>query len=252
MGEKRRIVLLIFLLSMASSCVWASEPGRFAISQVSVKPPIVNVYIDVLDENGQPPVRLVASELSAAIQGQAVKVAQVTPFDASGEGVAYIFLVDISKSIGVAQFAQIRQAIDDWIDCLKSADQMAIFTFGDQYKQLMGFRSDKAELKRVMQTVRPTDRQTKLYLALNSAVNLSRRNDPALPRRRVIVILSDGKDEGSGITAEDVRELIQQSHVPIYAIGYSRLAVAEREKYLEVLNRFATLSGGIYAGAESL
>jgi VWFA-related protein len=252
MGEKRRLVLLIFLLTLGSNCAWASEPGRFAISQVFVQPPVVNVYLDVLDDNGEPPVRLAASGLSAALQGEAIKVAQVASFNASGEGVAYIVLVDISKSIGVSQFAQIRQAIDNWIDGLKSSDRMAIFTFGEQYRQLVSFTDDKVRLKSVLQNLKPTDRQTKLYLALNNAVNLSRGTGAGLPTRRVIVVLSDGKDEGSGITAEDVRDLIQQSHVPIYAIGYSRLPVSEREKYLEVLNRFATLSGGIYTAAASV
>jgi VWFA-related protein len=251
MGERRRIILLIVLLCVASHGAGADEPGRFVISQVSVRLPAVTVYLDVLDGNGQPPAQLAPSQISAAIQGQPVKVARVTPFEASGEGVAFIFLVDISKSIGSPQFAQIREAIDNWIDGLKGADRVAIFTFGEEYRQLVDFTNDKSKLKASLQNAKPTDRQTKLYLALNDAVNLSRRIETGLPTRRVVVILSDGKDEGSGITAEDVRDLIQQSHVPIYAIGYSRLPIQEREKYLQVLNRFATLSGGIYVGAAS-
>jgi VWFA-related protein len=252
MGEKRRIVFLFFLLWLLSECIWAAEPGRFAISQLSARPPVVTVYLDVLDENGQPPLHLAASQLSATIQGQSLKVTQATSFEASGEGVAYIFLVDISKSIGPTQFAQIRQAIDAWIDGLNSVDRMAIFTFGEQYKQLVGFTADKTTLKSVLQNLKPTDPQTKLYLALSNAMNLGREITKGLPNRRVIVILSDGKDEGSGINAEDVRELIQQSHVPIYAMGYSRLPSQERKKYLEVLNRLATLSGGTYTAAASL
>ncbi|MFZ0771195.1 MAG: VWA domain-containing protein [Candidatus Sulfotelmatobacter sp.] len=252
MGENRRLAFPIFLLLLASECAWAGEPGRLTISQVSVQPPVVNVYLDVVDDHGEPPPRLSPTALSAAIQGEAVKVAQVTSFEASGEGVAYLFLVDISGSIGVSQFAQIRQAIDEWIDGLKSSDRMAIFTFGEQYKQLADFTDDKARLKAVLQTVKPKDRQTKLYLALSNAVNFIRGRGTGLPSRRVIVILSDGKDEGSGITEKDVSDLIQTSHVPIYAIGYSRLPVSEREKYLKVLDDFATLSGGIYSGAASL
>src|SRR5271155_599504 len=165
---------LILLLSLVSAYAWAGTPPRFAISQVSVQPPVVNVYLDVLDDNGEPPVRLAPSALTAAIQGEAVKVARVTSFEASGEGVAYIFLVDISASIGVSQFPQIRQAIDEWIDGLKSSDRMAIFTFGEQNKQLVGFTDDKVRLKGVLQTVKPRDRQTKLYLALSNAVHLVR------------------------------------------------------------------------------
>ncbi len=213
---------------------------------------MVTVYLDVLDENGEAVQRLAPAELTAEINGQPLKVKEVTPFDASGEGVAYIFLVDVSKSIGSAQFAQIRQAIGTWIDGMKSADRMAIFTFGAQYRQIVGFTGDKARLKSALPNLKPTDLQTKFYLALNSAMNLSRQTTAGLPSRRAIVILTDGKDEGSGITAEDVRDVIQQSHVPIYAIGYSRLPAQQKETYLQVLNRFATLSGGIYSGATSL
>jgi hypothetical protein len=252
MGQRRRLALLVSLLWLACGVALASEPGRFAISQISAQPPVVTVYLDVLDENGEPPVLLRASELTASIRGEAVKVSQVTPFEASGEGVAYIFLVDVSKSIGAAQFAEIQQAIGTWIDGLKSADRMALFTFGSQYKQMVPFTSDKVRLKSVVQTLKATDPQTKFYLALNNAMNLSRQSTEGQPARRAIVILTDGKDEGSGITAEDVRDLIQQSHVPIYAIGYSRLPAQEREKYLDVLSRFATLSGGIYAPAANL
>jgi VWFA-related protein len=252
MGERRRIVLLILLLWVASNKAGAGEPGRFAISQASIRPPDITVYLDLLDGNGEPPGQLPASDISAAIQGEALKVAQVMSFDASGEGVAYVVLVDVSKSIGTSQFTQIRNAIDNWIEGLRSADRMAIFTFGQQYKQLIDFTDDKAKLKAALQNARPTDLQTKLYLALNNAVNLIQRTETGLPNRRVIVVLTDGKDEGSGITADDVRDLIQQSHVPIYAIGYSRLPVQERQQYLEVLNRFATLSGGSYGPAASL
>jgi VWFA-related protein len=249
MGEKRRLALLILLLSLVSDCARA-QLARFAISQTSVQPPIVSVYLDVLDGKDEPPASLAPSSLLASIQNERVKVAEVTPFEASGEGVAYLFLVDVSASIGASQFAQIRQAIDEWIDGLKSSDRMAIFTFGEQYKQLVGFTDEKARLKGALQTVKPKDRQTKLYLALSNAMHLMRGTESGLPGRRVIVILSDGKDEGSGITADDVQ--VQQNHIPIYAIGYSRLPLSEKGKYLDVLQRFASLSGGIYTGAASL
>jgi len=97
-----------------------------------------------------------------------------------------------------------------------------------------------------LKNVMPTDQQTKLYLALRDAINLRQRTDAGLSNRRVIVILSDGKDEGSGFTADDVRALVQQSPMPIYAIGSSRLPAKERDEYLEALNRLAILSGGLY------
>jgi VWFA-related protein len=209
-------------------------------------------YVDVLDQNGQPPASLVPADFSATLDQQNLKVASVTSFDKSGEGVAYAFLVDVSKSIQSAQFNEMRTEIDAWINGLTANDRMAIFTFGDQDKELVDFTSDKTSLVAALQKVSPTDNQTKLYLALRNAIDLWQRVDPSLPSRRVIVILSDGKDEGSGFTADDVGRMVQQSPFPIYAIGFSRLPLAERITYLQALNRIASLSGGLYIAGSSL
>jgi VWFA-related protein len=251
MGQRGRFVTLLFFLWFVGECCWG-EPARFVISQVATDLPTVTVYLDVTDGTGSPPANLPVSELSAAIDGRPLTVSSVTPFEASGEGVAYIFLVDISKSIGPAQFTQMRSAMDAWIDDLKPVDRMAIFAFGEQYKQVADFTDDKAALKEALQSLNPTDMQTKLYVALSDAMNFSRTIAAGLPNRRVIVILSDGKDEGSGINAEDVRRSIEQAHVPIYAIGFSRLPAREKSQYLGVLARFAELSGGLYTADASL
>jgi len=252
MGMKLCHSLLIALACFAEYALAQGEPGRFAVSQVTLQSPVLLAYVDVLDQNGQPPATLAAADFSAKIAQRNLKVESVTSFDKSGEGVAYVFLVDVSKSIQPAQFDEMRNEIDAWVNGLGANDQVAIFTFGEQEKQLADFSSNKASLVAALQNVVPTDKQTKLYFALRNAIDLRQRTDASLPSRRVIVILSDGKDEGSGFTADDVGRLVQQSPLPIYAIGFSRLPLAERNTYLDALNRIASLSGGLYIEGSSL
>jgi hypothetical protein len=66
-----------------------------------------------------------------------------------------------------------------------------------------------------------------------------------------MVILSDGKDEGSALTPGDVLRKIQANRLPIYAIGYSNFRGAERQRYLDILHRFSNLSGGVYREADT-
>jgi VWFA-related protein len=242
----RRCILLTWWCCVAAASTLAAEPGRFVISAASFRDPTLTVYLDVLDQNGEAPAHLNPSDLSARLQEQNLKVADVKSFDASGEGVAYIFLIDISKSIQRSQFEEMREAIGEWIDALKAKDRMTIFAFGEQIRQLIDFTDDKAGLRAALKSVAPTDLQTKLYLALRDAINLGQRVEAGLPFRRVIVILSDGKDEGSGFSSDDIRTLVEQGHMPIYAIGSSQLRVKEQAQYLEALNRLAVLSGGLY------
>jgi VWFA-related protein len=252
MGMKRFSVLLLTLTCFAGRTFAQGEPGRFAISQVTFQSPILMAYVDVLNQDGQPPAKLDPDNLSAKIAQRSLKIASVTPFSQSGDGVAYLFLVDVSKSIARRQFSQMRTEVASWIDGLTPSDRMAIFTFGEQERQLVDFTSDKSTLHAALQSVAPTDKLTKLYLALRNAIDIRQRTDADLPSRRVIVILSDGKDEGSGFTAEDVGRVFQQSPIPIYAIGFSTLSSAQKDTYLEALNRVAALSGGLFIEGSSL
>jgi VWFA-related protein len=238
--------LLTWWCCVAAAWTWAAEPGRFVISAASFRDPTLTAYLDVLDQNGEAPAQLNPGDLSVRLQERDLKVTDVKSFDASGEGVAYIFLIDISKSIQRSQFEEMREATGDWIDALKAKDRMTIFAFGEQVRQLIDFTDDKAGLRAALSNLAPTDLQTKLYLALRDAINLGQRVEAGLPYRRVIVILSDGKDEGSGFTSDDIRTLVEQGHMPIYAIGSSRLSAKEQTQYLEALNRLAVLSGGLY------
>ena len=241
---------LVLLIALGSASI--GEPNKFVVSQASLEPPAVELYVDALDQNGEALSHPSRSDFSADFLGQALVVGGVKSFDSSGQGIAYIFLVDVSKSIQRPQFAEMRSAIDSWIDGLNGNDHMTILTFGEAIKTLIDFTDDKALLKAALQTVEPTDLKTRLYLALNDAENLIARSDASLPKRRVVVIVSDGKDEGSGYTDTDIRDLVTRVHIPIYAIGSSRLPVNEREQYLAELKRLALLSGGEYTTGDQL
>ncbi|MDX1384712.1 MAG: hypothetical protein R3190_13760, partial [Thermoanaerobaculia bacterium] len=83
--------------------------------------------------------------------------------------------------------------------------------------------------------------------SLRDAVELASRRDPDLPHRRVLVVLSDGLDEGSGMTAEDVLLLLREQRLPVYSIGFGGAA---RRESLDLLLRFSTNSGGRFVEVE--
>ena len=233
---------------------WGADLERFTISQVIPQLPVVTSYLDVVDSNGQPLTNLVPTSFSATLGVTPLQVAEVRPFESTGEGVAYAFLVDTSRSINARQFDEMRGAIRKWLAGLAPSDRAAICTFGEDYHLLVDFTSDKPALLASLANLALKDAHTRLYLAIERAIELAHRTDPDLPARRAVVVLSHGKDEGSALTPEDVVRQIRSSHLPIYAIGYSNLRRAERQQYLDVLHRFSNLSGGVYreAAAESL
>jgi VWFA-related protein len=232
----------------------AGEPVELILSQASVRPPEIKVYCDVLDSSGKPAPGINARQLSATIGKDQAQVTQVKSFADSGEGVAYILLIDISRSLRRQQFSQMREALEILVANMRQRDRAAIITFGEDCTVVADFTPSKDDLKAKLESLGPRDNKTQLHAGLVRALDMYQRKDEGLPDRRVIVVLTDGKDEGSGLAVEDVLGKIRQVHMPIYAIGYSGLPRGEREHYLEVLHRLARTSGGVYreAGSASL
>jgi hypothetical protein len=234
-----------WLALLAVSSAAGADVERVAISQAHAQLPAIKAYVDIVDAGGQPPAGLTPANLSALLGAQNAQVQKVDPFPGTGEGVAYVFLLDISKSISRQQFTEMRDAIQTWIAGLKPDDRAAIGTFGEEYRLLLDFTNDKEKLGAALNGLEPRDMHTRLYLAISQAVELDQRIDAGLPVRRVIVLLSDGKDEGSALTADDVLVKLRASRLPIYTIGLSRLP-SQKQRYLDVLRRFSDVSGGLY------
>ena len=146
-------------------------------------------------------------------------------FSQADSGVAYILLVDISKSLSAKEFASMRQVLQGWIDGMSERDRAAIITFGTKVEKLQDFSSDKSILKNLIAQLKPTDKDTQLHAGLIQAMELGSRADPDLPARRVIITLSDGQDDfAGGATPKEVFDMMKTDPVPIYAIGYYQRA----------------------------
>jgi len=238
--------LAAFMICCSLTALQAQNLERVAISQVVVKPPTLEAYIDVRGKADTPVTGLQASAIQATLDGQPVPVSSMKLFSATGEGVAYVFLVDVSESESPAEFGKVKSALQAFIKHMDAKDQAAIITFGTGTDVAAGYTGDKAALDKVVSGLTNKAAMTHLNEGLEKGLTLARLKGAGLPSRRAIVILSDGKDEGSGLTTDDVLHNLQENRIPIYAIGASNLAKSERAQYLEVLHRYAVLSGGAY------
>jgi von Willebrand factor type A domain/FHA domain len=219
-------------------------PQTFAISQARADPPSFTLFLEATGSDGQPLPVSGPGALKATFGEHPLTVTSLAPFDPATSGVAYIVLVDVSKSLGPREFAQVRAALGVLTDHLGPRDRMAIVTFGSRVQIVSDFTADRDALKSKIQGLAPTDNQTFLHLALRQAIDLGKRLDPDLPARRAAIVLTDGKDEGSGITIDDVLADVRENRLPFYAIGFSRLPAPERARYFDLLKRLAIDSGG--------
>ncbi len=242
---------LLCALSASPFTAWAGEPpASLKLSQAQFAMPALVVYLDVLDAEGLRVSELRSGQFTASLGGKMLPVEQIQAFGETGEGVAYIFLVDVSQSVKSEQFGKIRSALSEWVDALSGQDRIAVLSFGETVSQVADFTADKSSLKLKIHDLKPLAKQTALHQGLIQAMQMGRRADAGLPGRRVIVVLSDGLDDlPGGPTQSEVLRQMEPDRVPIYAMGLDKPPVnGKRGEGSKTLGLFARSSGGDYVG----
>lgn len=232
----------------------ASEAVSFRTTQASVQLPTITTWLDIADEKGQKIEAVKPEQLSATVGSYAAEIKDVKPFSELNKGTAYIFLVDISKSLKTQHFEQIQAALNTWVGGMQEHDRAALISFGSQVKVLQDFSADKAALKQRVDKLAPSDMETFLYQGLVQAFELGLRQDADLPKRRVIVVLTDGIDDAAGgVTKEEVFLKMSENRIPIYAIGFAMPPLTQdKENGLKELGVLARTSGGHFLKADSM
>jgi VWFA-related protein len=255
-GKGRTGVGKIFRLALFccifffSSVVLGGEACTLRLRQAHPLADGIKVYLDILDEDEEQVQGLSLNELGLTVNlGQnPCRIRKFEPFVRADEGVAYVFLVDVSKSLTEDEFRQMKKAMGIWIEAMTDKDQAAVVTFGESVRVAQDYTGDQTVLRKAIDLLYPKDQKTQLHRGLAKAIELGRRNDPQLPTRRVIVTLSDGREDYTGgMVKDEVLAMLAEDRIPVYALGfYRRPLSAEKQKHLDVLGEFARRSGGDY------
>lgn len=138
-------------------------------------------------------------------------------------------LVDCSASmeqkLGVAQEAGVR-----FVRALRAGDLAQVVQFNDRVQVLQDFTADQAVLEGALRNTRPSG-ATVLYNALYVTLKeLRSQGTSDAPRRRAVVLLSDGEDTASLATEEQVLALAREAEIAVYAISLAPDAPLARER----------------------
>ena len=247
MGFRLSLIGLLILPTLATAQPRpdsASVPGEVAelrVRQVTHADSTLRVFFDARTAAGAAVDSLAATRLTATVGSTTAPVQSVRPFS-PGEGVAYVLLVDVSRSLTPRDFDAVREALRAWVAGMNPADRLALVTFGSSVQTVQPFTGDADALGAAIDGLRAADSQTYLYEAFQRAVEMSRQADEGLPARRAVVVLSDGLDDApGGVTREEVLRTLDEGPVPIYAIGLVRRGSTAG---LESLGVLARTSGG--------
>ena len=161
-----------------------------------------------------------------------------------------MFLVDVSGSMHGAPLNDIKAALREFVNTARPQDEFALTFFGDQDRLRSGFEQSRDHFKAALDKAEGRDKLTRLYQALSNTLKRSFKDDRKA--RPIIVVLTDGKDEGSEVELAQVIAESQAGFVPIYAVFRSKIVNIENvEKSLKDLVDLANKTSGKFVATRN-
>lgn len=247
MGMRRCLFFTLLLLcTVLSGGALAEQTARFSILQAVQDGSDLLVYAEVLDRDMLPVPGLAEGSLQATYGADRMRVLSFEPAGPSGEGMAVLFLVDISKSLREKEFSGIREALSNWVNGMGEEDRASVIAFGEDVHVLADFDQGRDKAVEAVSALAPTDSLTQLYRAIMQGLEIGQRVDERLPQRRVVVLVSDGMDDThGGATREEVLRALEKRGIPLWAVGFHSGKLTDSKKAgLSSLGELARISGG--------
>ena len=136
----------------------------------------------------------------------------------AGEGpISLALLLDISGSMDMSgNMDRARNAVGMVLTSLRSgSDEAAMFTFDKSLREVVDFSTDLSTVNRVNLAGKPWG-ITSLYDAIATA---ARRVAQRPNRHRALLVITDGVDTGSKLTAPQVSGIASSIDVPVYVLA---------------------------------
>lgn len=238
LNQFRRLALAAaaFFLGLV---VWAETPAlppTLRVMLVTIAPDGASqAIVSPTDGEGRALRGLAAANFQVTVNGRGVGPVTVAPAQAVQVPLSVVLGIDISGSMRGAKIDGAIKGASAFLDRLGKKDMVALITFGTDVHVLSDFTDDHERIKQVLAGLKAPDKQTHLYQAIFDSLD---RVSKAPTTRGAVVLLTDGKDEGSPIGPEEVLAKITASEVPVYMLGYGGDADTK------TLKRFSAASHG--------
>jgi Ca-activated chloride channel family protein len=240
-GRIHAFAIVAFVTSMVVIDAAQQERARFRAGV-----DLISLSVTVTDPNRRYVTDLDRDDFIVTENG----VAQpLTFFGKRGIPLALAILIDSSASMEAAM-GRAQEAAAGFVRQLGAEDVATIVDFDSRVQIAQGFTGDHELLEsaiRQTQAGGSTALHNAVYIALRELGKRMALDDPDAPRRRAIVVLSDGEDTSSLVSFEELLDAASRSDAVIYTIGLGiRDAVPVRggQDGQFVLRRLAQQTGG--------
>jgi Ca-activated chloride channel family protein len=169
------------------------------------------------------------------------KPQQIKHFSSEDVPVSLGIIVDTSGSMA-SKMDRVREAVKQFCDSANPQDEFFIITFSEEPRLLQDFGDSAQDVEGKLFFALPKGRT-----ALLDAIYMGlRKMRQARYSKRALLIISDGGDNHSRYSEQEVKSAVKESDVMIYAIGTFERYVPTLEERLgpQLLSDIAETTGG--------
>lgn len=240
----KRLILLTVMLALAVPCAAMADTAVEAdIQNLEIGREQFTLYIDQTQgEVFYPTVR----DISASFGKQKCQILDCKNLKDAKLGVAYDCIVDVSGSMDKARMEDVKSMLTQLNHDKKPEDSIRITKMANE-RTSTDFIKDVEEIDGVIDTLEVTHEDTNLYDSLKKELEELVANKD-LPRRRCILIFSDGcEDQKKGITKDELIKTIKDNSIPVFTVAL--LPKKAKEADIEAAKLLGSFGRSSYGGA---
>jgi len=189
----------------------ASQPDGQSTPTLSVQVRLVNVFVNVTDASGAPVPNLTRDNFVLTEDKHPQKIAVFEK--QSGVPLSLVLAIDTSGSTHKDFSVEAHAARDFMHALLRPVDQLALYDFKDEVREVVPFTNNVHRLDHGLGTLTRGD-----ATAFYAAVYLASESLSTQKGRKVLVLISDGGNTIKGTTYQQALEEAQRGEVMIYSI----------------------------------
>jgi Ca-activated chloride channel family protein len=164
------------------------------------------------------------------------RVQRITHFASENVPLELLVAIDISGSMSPAM-PKLKTSVKEFLSAVPPENQVTLLGFNDSIFTLTRKATDQAERAKAVDRLAPWG-STALYDVILRGVEMLGRQTG----RKALVIFTDGEDQGSHATLNDVERRLQSSDTTLYMIGQGRGVTLESLK--RIMARLVAPTGG--------
>jgi len=187
-------------------------------AQLGLSPALFNFRINSFEETGR---------------------AVIRPFAQGNAPIDYSIIISNSGIMAGEPLDFQRNAVLQFVESMRPIDRLSLYAIGEEAVVIFEELEREAIDPSMINAVTVSAAQPRLN---DSIINVMRRAQRRRIERRVVIVISDGRDLNSRFSTEQLNAVLAEVGIPVYALGF-RVLGAET---LSNLHDMSMMTGGAY------